>query len=47
MSDNEVMEILKKYDKPLYEYYKINAWYLGPGAKRWAERLKKENEEKE
>ena len=44
MSCNEAMEILKKYDPPLYEYYKKNAWYFGCGAMRWAELLKREHE---
>ena len=44
MNNDEIMEILKKYDRLLYEYYIKNAWFLGCDARRWAEKLKRENE---
>lgn len=40
LTNAECMEIFKKYDKDLYEYYKDNAWYFGSTARLYAEYLK-------
>lgn len=35
----ECFEILKRYDKPCYEYYMNNAWYFGYNARNYAQHL--------
>ena len=44
MNREEAMQIFKKYDRDMYEYYMKNAWYLGSGALMYAEKLKREHE---
>ena len=44
LSMDECMEIFKKYDIKLYEYYSKNAWYFGCNAKNYAQKLLEENE---
>lgn len=41
---NECMEIFKKYDKGLYEYYMQNAWLFGYAARNYAKYLKEKHE---
>lgn len=47
MDREEIYEILERYDHNLYEYYMINAAYMGVGARWYAEKLKKEHEQEE
>lgn len=46
LSNDESMEILKKYDPKLYNYYYHNFWYFGYNARNYAAYLKR-NHEKE
>lgn len=46
LTNDEAMEILKKYDPKLYDYYFHNFWYFGYNARNYAERLSKEHEQK-
>ncbi len=41
MTTDECMEVFKKYDMELYNYYQNNMYYFGWNAKRYAEYLKK------
>ncbi len=38
---DECMEVFRKYDKSLYDFYQHNAWYFGCDARRYAEYLLK------
>lgn len=44
MTTDECLEIFKKYDMELYNYYHNNMWYFGWEARRYAEYLKRNNE---
>jgi hypothetical protein len=44
LTQQECLEIFKKYDPDAFEYYSNNAWYFGYNARRYAKRLLKENE---
>lgn len=44
LTAKECMEIFQKYDKKMYDYYENNMWFLGYNAKRYAQKLKEENE---
>lgn len=44
MTTDECMEVFKKYDMELYNYYKNNMWYFGYDARRYAEYLKRTKE---
>ena len=44
LTTNECMEIFKKYDKDLYEYYMQNAWFFGYDARSYAKYLKEKHE---
>lgn len=44
LTTDECMEIFKKYDKKLYEYYMNNMWYFGCDARNYARYLKEKNE---
>lgn len=40
---DECMKIFLQYDKPIYNYYFNNAWYLGADSRRYAEYLYKKH----
>lgn len=44
MSAKEAWEILRKYDRALYDWLENNAWYMGNAYIAYAEKLKEENE---
>lgn len=44
MTTDECMEVFKKYDMELYNYYQNNMWFFGCDARRYAEYLKREKE---
>lgn len=44
MTTAEAWEILRKYDRPLYDWLEKNAWYMGGAYMAYAEKLKEENE---
>ena len=44
MNDNEAMEVLKKYDRPLYEYCQTNGAMFSFNAVKYAEYLLREIE---
>ena len=44
MTTDECLEIFKKYDTELYNYYLNNMWFFGCNARRYAEYLKREKE---
>ena len=44
LTTDECMEIFKKYDKKIYEYYIHNAWYFGYNARNYARQLKEKHE---
>ena len=44
MTTDECMEVFKRYDMELYNYYRNNMWYFGCGARRYAEYLKRTKE---
>lgn len=46
LTTNECMEIFKKYDKDIYEYYMQNAWFFGCNARNYAKYLKEKHETK-
>lgn len=43
LSMDECMEIFKKYDVKLYEYYSKNAWFFGFSARNYAQYLVTKN----
>lgn len=45
LTTDECMELFKKYDSELYEYYQSNMWYFGYNARNYAKKLKAEHEE--
>ena len=44
MTTDECLEIFKKYDTELYNYYLNNMWFFGCDARRYAEYLKRTKE---
>ena len=45
LTQQECLEVFKKYDPEAYKYYLNNGWYFGYNARRYAERLLKEHRE--
>lgn len=46
LTTEKCMEIFKKYDGKLYEYYHNNMWYFGCDARNYARYLKDKYEGK-
>ena len=44
ITTNECLEIFKKYDHNLYEYYINNMWFFGCDARNYAKYLKEKYE---
>lgn len=44
MTADECMEIFKKYDKSLYDFYNSNMYFFGCDAKNYAQYLKQKHE---
>lgn len=47
LSDQETLEIFKKYNKDLYDYYMNNAWSFGLSTRMYAQYLKNKHEKEE
>ena len=46
MTSDEAYEVIKKYDRALYDYYQKNAWCFGLKSIMYAEYLKAQYEKK-